>query len=137
MITCSFHGNQLGVGYRVPDGAKGAMAGGGHKDPATANGEGATSSGSVAGGAGYGGAGGGGGAGGAAGEVGMGTDTAQQKIVRTGLADVSGEVIAKGRPEEIERLVKARPELAEKLKATKPLLAQELAGKRHFEDGGC
>ncbi len=106
-ISCSFHGAQLGVGYRVPN-ASGSQIMEGHKetgiegrpnfDPANAIGGENPS--------------GGGGS---------------RKIVRTGLADVSGEVLSKGRQSDVERLVSARPELLAKLQEIRPLLASEIA----------
>lgn len=104
-ITCSFHGDQLGVGYRVPKGD--VAVGGGHKDPVynpQGNPDGA-------------------------GQNTLAVDTTPQKIVRTGLADVSSEVLAKGRPAEVQRLITARPDLATKLQEVRPLLAAELGGR--------
>jgi len=106
-ISCSFHGAQLGVGYRAPN-ASGSQIQEGHKETGyesrpnvdTASGIGGETT-----------AGGG----------------ASRKITRTGLADVSGEVLAKGRQADVEKLVAARPELLNKLQELRPLLAQEIA----------
>jgi hypothetical protein len=111
-ITCSFHGDQLGLGYRVtapvlnPGGV-----GDGHKEVP-----------------------GGGGVNGSSNlamneaDVSLsGNSLPPQKTQRTGLADVSNEVLRKGRPEEVANLIAARPELMNKLEESRPLLAQEVA----------
>jgi len=105
-ITCTYHGNQLAVGYTVPKGFENGGADG-HKDPVDLSGARRPA--------------GGGGGGGPVG------DTTANKFTRTGLADVSGEVLTKGRQDQVEKLVSARPELMNKLQELRPLLAQELA----------
>lgn len=117
-ITCSFHGAQLSVGYRVPaQRAPDAPGGdgGGHKDPVSGGGGPQASGGQAP-------AGGPPMAGGAAG----GGEPAT-KMKYTGLADVSGEVLKKGSAAEVASLVQARPDLLDKLKETRPLLAKEVA----------
>ncbi len=122
-ITCSFHGAQLSVGYKVtgPAGmaAQRGADGDGHKDGADGSKPGAAE----------GQAGAGGGALGALGgtEGAAGTGGGNLKI--TGLADVSKEVLAKGGSADVEKLVSARPELLEQLKEMRPLLAAEISPK--------
>lgn len=104
-ITCSFHGDQLAVGYRVPNKQAVGELGEGHKESPDAvrnqdpNAMIATA------------------------DDGGG----QKKITKTQLADVSNEVLKKGRPEDVERLVAARPMLMDKLQEVRPLLAQDIA----------
>lgn len=103
MVTCSFHGNQLGFGYKVKEmpQAGGEMGGGsGHQG-------GATTPSAIAGG-------GGGG-------------EPSRPITYTKPADVGGEIVAKGMPEEVQNLVMSRPELMNALKEVRPLLAEEVA----------
>lgn len=114
-ITCSFHGDQLGVGYRVLDDSANAKAGGkaeGHKEPGVGGGNRPTP-----------GEGGG--------EMATSSTTGPidpaRPIRNTGLADVAKEVLAKGRPDEVKQLLNARPELMGDLKEVRPLLAEELA----------
>lgn len=95
-ITCSFHGNQLAVGYRVPGAT--SDEGSGHKDPTGQPREAGARSG--------------------------GDPFA--KVQKTGLADVANEVLAKGRPADVSKLVQNRPELMAALNDVRPLLAQEL-----------
>lgn len=122
-ISCSFHGAQLSVGYKVmgPAGmaAQKGADGDGHKEGADGPKAGAAE----------GQAGAGGGALGALGgsEGAAGTGGGNLKI--TGLADVSKEVLAKGGAADVEKLVSARPELLEALKEVRPLLAAEIAPK--------
>jgi len=107
-ISCSFHGAQLGVGYRVPN-ASGSQVMEGHKEVTTqgradfdvTNEGGGRNAGASAG--------------------------PSQKIVRTGLADVAAEVLTKGRQADVEKLVTSRPDLMAKLQELRPLLAQEIA----------
>jgi len=115
-ITCSFHGSQLEVGFKVlPKENPNAMTG--HQQPG-ADGETPTAQKSTEmanRGAEMGG--------------GAGMDTTPEPVIRTGLADVSAQVLAKGRPDDVERLLQARPELMDGLKAVRPLLAKELVSK--------
>ena len=109
-ISCSFHGAQLGVGYRVPN-ASGTQIMEGHKEVSSAG----RPDYDPANGAGGSQPGGGASAG------------PSQKIVRTSLTDVAAEVLTKGRQADVEKLVTSRPELMAKLQELRPLLAQEIA----------
>jgi hypothetical protein len=123
-ISCSFHGAQLEVGYKVLTGpgsaAQKGAEGDGHKEGADRAGVG--TEGGQAGGAGGATAGrmGGEGTAGAGGSGGL---------KMTGLADVSQQVLAKGNAAEVEKLVSARPELMGALSTLRPMLAAELTPK--------
>ena len=105
-ITCSFHGNQLGVGYRVLDDVAGGKAqpNSEHRDRSKDGQLGADAD--------------------ASGEI-----DGPRPIVRTGLADVGREVMGKGKPEDVAKLVAVRPDLMDDLKKVRPLLAEEIAAK--------
>ncbi len=109
-ITCSFHGNQLGVGYRVLDDVAGGkpQANSEHRDRSKDGqlGDGGEASGEVEG---------------------------PRAIVRTGLADVGKEIMGKGKPEDVAKLVAQRPELLDDLKKLRPILAGEVAEKLGME----
>lgn len=101
-ITCSFHGDMLSVGYRVPKRMNEEEPREGHKENPDAE------------------------------RVVTNTDFSptesnRKNIMRTPMADVSNEVLKKGRPEEVARLVAARPELMETLSQVRPLLAKEVS----------
>ncbi len=119
-ISCSFHGAQLAVGYKVAGTTgQGAMKNTddeGHKDGADGPKAGATQ-------------GQAGSALGAAGGTEGANGTGGGNLKITGLADVSRQVLAKGSASEVAKLVAARPELMEQLKEMRPLLASEIAPK--------
>jgi len=85
-ITCSFHGDQLGVGYRVPEKMEATNTGHGAPPPGGIVGEG--------------------------GSILPAPFTPPRPIVRTGLADVSGFILKNGVSSEVNRLITMRPELA-------------------------
>jgi hypothetical protein len=102
-MNCSFHGDMLGVGYRVPSMISESIDNEpGHRE----RGEGGTDT------------------------VGSKVDPGPAKaITSTGLADVGKEIMKKGRPGEVEKLVGARPELIKDLQESRPLLAREIISK--------
>ncbi len=109
-ITCSFHGDQLGVGYRVLDDTAAAKTGQGeHRNRRNDLPAGTEPS---------------------AGDI-----DPTRAIRNTGLADVGREVMAKGKPEDVAKLLEARPELMKDLKEVRPLLADEIAAKMVGADG--
>lgn len=97
MIECSFHGKQLGTGYKVKE----VDQGGGDWDKK----EGHRPDGSTP----------------------KTNTEGPSRINFTGLADVGREVMSRGRPEDVKNLLASRPELMEDLKGVRPLLADEIA----------
>lgn len=111
-ITCSFHGDQLGVGYKVPEAKPVEELNAGHIQrgglPEEAFAEKAP---------------------GATGTLAEGARPTR----RTGLADVSEKVLSRAESQDVARLIANRPDLMGKLKEVRPLLATELSANENLK----